>query len=53
MYLITHKDLLYLVNQALLDKDGVAWYKATLEEVHGTTNTDNRKAKHALESLKV
>ena len=53
MYLITHKDLLYLVNQALLDKDGVAWYKAILEHVHGTTNTDIRKAKHALESLKV
>ena len=28
MHLITHKDLLYLVNQTLLDKDGVAWYKA-------------------------
>ena len=47
MYLITSKDLLYLVNQAPLDK---AWYKAILEHV---TNTDIKKAKHALESLKV
>jgi hypothetical protein len=27
--------------------------KAIQEHVHGTTNTDIRKAKHALESLKV
>ena len=53
MYLITSKDLLYLVNQALLDKDGVAWYKAILEHIHGTTNTDIRKAIHALELIKV
>ena len=79
MYLITSKDLLYLDNQALLDKDGVAWYKAILHSCghakvgvtvtwystvplsrgitwrydHGQTNTDIRKAKHALEILKV
>jgi hypothetical protein len=39
MYLITSKDLHYLINQALLDKDGIAWYKAIVEHVHGTTNT--------------
>jgi hypothetical protein len=32
---------------------GIAWYKAIVEHVHGTTNTDIRKAKYALESLKV
>ena len=53
MYLITSKDLHYLINQALIDRDGVAWYKAIVEHVHGTTNTDIRKAKYALESLKV
>jgi hypothetical protein len=37
MYLIISKDLLYLVNQALLDK---AWYKAILEHV---TNTDIKR----------
>jgi hypothetical protein len=53
MYLITPKDLHYLINQALLEKDGVTWYKAIVEHVHRTANTDIRKAKHALESLKV
>ena len=53
MYLITSKDLHYLINQALIDRDGIAWYKAIVEHVHGTTNTDIRKAKYALESLKV
>jgi hypothetical protein len=38
MYLITSKDLHYLINQALIDRDGVAWYKAIVEHVHGTTN---------------
>jgi hypothetical protein len=53
MYLITSKDLHYLINQALVEKDGNTWYKAIVEHVHGITNTDIRKAKHALESLKV
>ena len=53
MYLITSKDLMHLVNQALLEKDGLAWYKAILEHVHGTTNTDIKKTEHAFESLKV
>jgi hypothetical protein len=53
MYLITSKDIHYLIYQALLQKDGTTWYKARVEHVHGTTNTDIRKAKHALESLKV
>jgi hypothetical protein len=46
MYLITSKDLHYLINQALHEKDGIIWYKAIVEHVHGTT-------KHALENLKV
>jgi hypothetical protein len=53
MYLIASKDLHYLINQALLEKDGITWYKAIVEHVHGTTNTYIRKAKHVLESLKV
>jgi hypothetical protein len=53
MYLITSKDLHYLTNQALIDRDVIASYKAIVEHVHGTTNTDIRKAKYALESLKV
>jgi hypothetical protein len=53
MYLITSKDLHYLINQVLIDRDGIAWYKAIVEHVHGTTNTDIRKAKYALESLEV
>jgi hypothetical protein len=53
MYLITSKVLHYLINQALIDRDGIAWYKAIVEHVHGTTNTDIRKSKYALESLKV
>jgi hypothetical protein len=53
MYLITSTDLHYLINQVLIDRDGIAWYKAIVEHVHGTTNTDIRKAKYALESLKV
>ena len=53
MYLITSKDLHYLINQALVEKEGITWYKAIVEHVHGITNTDIRKAKHALESLKV
>jgi hypothetical protein len=55
MYLITSKDPHYLINQALIERDGIAWYKAIVEHVHGTTNTDNyiRKAKYALENLKV
>jgi hypothetical protein len=50
MYLITSKDLHYLVNQALHEKDSITWYKA---KVNGTANTDIRKAKRALESFKV
>jgi hypothetical protein len=46
MYLITSKDLHYLINQVLIDRDGIAWYKAIVEHVHGTTNTDIRKAKY-------
>jgi hypothetical protein len=38
MHLISSKDLHYLINQALLDKDGITWYKAIVELVHGTTN---------------
>ena len=53
MYQITSKDLHYLVTQALIDKDGIAWYEAIVEHVQGTTNTDIRKAKHALENLKI
>jgi hypothetical protein len=53
MYLITSKDLHYLINKVLIERDGIAWYKAIVEHVHGTTNTDIRKAKYALESLKV
>ena len=52
MHTITAKDLLYLIPQALVDKDGVAWYKAIMDHVHGTTNTDIRKAKRSLEDLK-
>ena len=50
---ITARDLHYLVNQSLIDRDGVAWFTAIVEHVHGTTNADIRKAKHALENLKI
>ena len=50
MYLITHKDLLYLVNQTLLDKDGVACIKPCSRHHQ---HRHFRKVKHALESLKV
>ena len=45
MHTVTAKDLLYLVPDALTSRDGVAWYKAIVDHVHGTTNTDIRKAK--------
>jgi hypothetical protein len=51
MYLITSKDLHYLINQGLLDKDGITWYKAIVEHVHGTTNTDIRKA--TIETIRI
>ena len=53
MFRVILKDLLYLVNQYILDKDGFACHTAITEHVHGTTNTDIRKAKHALEGLKI
>jgi hypothetical protein len=53
MFTVIQKDLLYLVNQHILDKDGLACHTAITEHVHGTTNTDIRKAKHALEGLKI
>jgi hypothetical protein len=37
----------------ILDKDGLACHTAITEHVHGTTNTDIRKAKHAREGLKI
>jgi hypothetical protein len=48
MFTVIQKDLLYLVNQHILDKDGLACHTAITEHVHGTTNTDIRKAKYAL-----
>ena len=53
MFTVIQKDLLYLVNQYILDKDGLACHTAITEHVHGTTNTDIRKGKHALEGLKI
>jgi hypothetical protein len=50
MFTVIQKDLLYLVNQYILDKDGLACLTAITEHVHGTTNTDIRKA---LEGLKI
>ena len=53
MFTVIQNDLLYLVNQYILDKDGRACHTAITEHVHGTTNTDIRKAKLALEGLKI
>ena len=53
MFTVIQKDLLYLVNQHVLDKDSLVCHTAITEHVHGTTNTDIRKAKHALEGLKI
>ena len=53
MFTVIQKNLLYIVNQYILDKDGPACHTAITEHVHGTTNTDIRKAKHALEGLKI
>ena len=53
LFTVIQKDILYSVNQYILDKDGLACHTAITEHVHGTTNTDIRKAKHALEGLKI
>ena len=53
MFTVIQKDLLYLINQYTLDKDSLACHTAITEHVHGTTNTDIRKAKYALEGLKI
>ena len=53
MHSVTAKDLLYLVPTELEEKNGTAWFAAIMTHVHGNTNTDIRKAKRALEDLKI
>jgi hypothetical protein len=52
MLSVIQKDLLYLETQAILDKDDIACYWAIQDHVHGSTNTDIRKARQILGGLK-
>ena len=49
----TNDDLHYLITSSLETKKVSLWYLALKDHIHGTTNTDIRKAKKALEDLRV
>lgn len=53
LHICTNEDLHYLVTLHIENKDASKWYLALVEHIHGTTNTDIRKAKKALEDLRI
>ena len=53
LHLAIKPDLHYLVESCMEKRDASSWYLKIVEHIHGTTNTDIRKARKTIEDLRI